>query len=109
VSHTPPPGTNPFAGQYILGHSNNSVTIPYTGPTKFDVERELGTTGETEVSIDLEQLSQFKSLQDEVYRLQDTVAAQSDQIKELYEIINSLRQNYSGQRGYQNVGYWQES
>jgi hypothetical protein len=78
-------------------------------PFGYTIERSLGEKTQAEVSIDLEQDSDFRRLKAEVKRLADLVNAQQESIKELWQIIEQDSQNNSGQRGFQDTDYWQET
>ena len=60
-------------------------------------------------TVDLETIPQFKQLREEVTRLTNMVAAQHQSIQELWQIIDGLRQNSTGQRVNQTSGYWEET
>lgn len=100
MSHTPASGTNPFAGANFL----NGYAPTVLGKTN-QLERILG---DSEGSIDLGQLPEFRDLKREVESLKDTLAAHRECIQQMAEEIDRLKQNNSGQRVNQTTGYWEE-
>lgn len=108
MSHTPsyPKSNYTFANVFSGTNSGGAVTWPTSGSmSRYDLERSLGTDDSSEKNDLREEITKLKG---KIVDLETVIVCHTDQIKELYELIDSLQKNSSGQRGHQGPSYWQE-